>query len=209
VTQFHVSNRPPTATDDAGRAEQRDVSQTEEPTTVRFAILFAIGLVPQTAFHGLPPIGRHQVGPVAIGAAAQKIYEMFPADRRELVDLGYEGILSPALLLRFVGTSQRDGVVAELVAGPTGLTVWRVEIRDPHFRTLMGVGAGSTVGELRAAYRLDSVLAGEGNVVIRVEELSASFVLDQNGPHGEQLRHVRNPAAVPDSALIKSVLLTR
>jgi hypothetical protein len=177
---------------------------------MRFAVLLAISIVGQpTTTGGLPPIQRHHVGAVAIGADAQKIYEAFSADRRELVDLGHEGMLSPALLLRFVGTSQRDGVIAELVAGRNGLTVWRVEIRDPGFRTLQNIGVGSTVGQLRSAHRLDAVLSGEGNVVLRVEELSASFVLDQKGPHGDQLTQLRKPAEVPDSVTIKSVLLTK
>ena len=176
---------------------------------LRFALLFTIGLVGQVTPTGLPPIERHQVGPVAIGADAQTIYVAFPADRRELVDLGYEGMLSPPLLVRFVEASQRDGVVAELVAGREGLAVWRIEIRDPSFRTLKGIGVSSTVGQLRAAYHLDSVLSGEGNVVIRVEQLSASFVLDQSGQGGDQLRKFGTPAAVPDSVKIKSVLLTK
>ena len=177
---------------------------------MRLAVLLAIGLVGQpTTTGGLPPIERHHVGAVAIGADAPKIYKAFSADRRELVDLGLEGMLSPALLLRFVGATQRDGVVAELVADGNGLTVWRVEIRDPGFRTLQNIGVGSTVGQLRSAYRLNAVLSGEGNVVLRVEELSASFVLDRNGPNGDQLAQLRTPAEVPDSVTIERVLLTK
>jgi hypothetical protein len=176
---------------------------------IRAILLLAVALVGQTgATTGLPPIERYHVGPVVLGADAQKIYETF-SNRRELVDLGYEGMLSPALLLRFVGTTQRDGIVAELVPEQSGLTVWRIEIRDPAFRSVKGIGVGSTVGQLRSAYRLDSVLSGEGNVVIRVEELSASFKLDQTGPGGSELWRVRDPVRVPDSVKITSVLLTR
>ena len=171
--------------------------------------ILAIGVVVQIGTPTrLPPIERHGVGSVIIGANAQTIYEAF-AGRRELVDLGYEGMLSPALLLRFPGLTQRDGVVAELVPGRGDLTVWRVEIRDPAFRTVKGIGVGSTVGELRSAYRLDSVLSGEGNVVIRVEELAASFNLAQPGPGGSELWRIRDPESVPDSVKIASVLLTR
>jgi hypothetical protein len=53
------------------------------------------------------------------------------------------------------------------------------------------------------------VTSGEGNVVLRVDELSASFVLDQSGPHGDQLSQLRSPADIPDSVVIKSVLLTK
>jgi hypothetical protein len=176
---------------------------------LRFALLFTVGLVGQVTPRGLPPIERHHVGPVAIGADAQTIYVAFPADRRKLVDLACEGMLSPALLVRFVGARQRDGVVAELVAGRERLAVWRIEIRDPGFKTLKGIGVGSTVGQLRAAYHVDSVRSGEGNVVIRVEQLSAGFVLNQSGQGDDQLRKLGTPATVPDSVKIKSVLLTK
>ena len=173
----------------------------------RVAIMLAVALVGQVATTSVPPIERHRVGLVELGTAAQKVYDAFPAERRDLVDLGYEGMLSPALLLRFPGTKQRDGVVAELDGG-RGLIVWRIEIRDPAFKTSKGIGVGSTVRELRGAYRLDSVVSGEGSVAIRVEELSASFVLDQSGPGGGQLSQLRLPSAVPDSTKVKSVLLT-
>jgi len=177
-------------------------------TMMRAITLLVAGLVAQTATPmRLPPIQQHGVGAVILGADAEKIYEAF-AGRRELVDLGYEGMLSPALLLRFAGLTQRDGVVAELVASQQGLIVGRIEIRDPAFRTLKGIGVGSTVSALRSAYRLNSVGSGEGNVFIRVEELSASFKLD-TGRGGSELWRVRDPALVPDSVRIASVLLTR
>jgi hypothetical protein len=46
-------------------------------------------------------------------------------------------------------------------------------------------------------------------VRFRIEELSASFVLDQTGPGGDRLEQLRTPGAVPDSVKIRSVLLTR
>ena len=174
---------------------------------VAFAVI--VVLLDQSSVVTLPSIERHGVGSVEIGAPAQTIYEMFPRERRELVDLGSEGFLTPALRLTFPGTTQPGGVVAELISGRSGLEVWRIHVSDPAFRTARGIGTGSLVSELRSAYRLDSVLSGEGSVVIRVEELSASFALDQSGPGGGDLRRLRDPAKVPDSVKIISVLLTR
>ncbi|HEX5600554.1 MAG TPA: hypothetical protein VFX46_07955 [Hyphomicrobiaceae bacterium] len=172
-------------------------------------VVLAVGLAAQVKVPtGLPPIERYGVGSVVIGADAQQVYDAF-AGRRELVDLGYEGMLTPALLLRFVGLTQRDGVVAELDSGSLGLVVWRIEIRDPAFRTVKGIGVGSTVGQLKSAYPLDAVLSGEGSVAIRVKALSASFELDQTGPDGSKLSGIRDPALVPASVTIRSVLLTR
>ena len=72
----------------------------------------------------------------------------------------------------------------------------------------LGVGVGSTVAELRAAYHLAWVASGEGSVYMRVEELRASFDLDRRGSGGPQLAVIRDPAAVPGSVKITGVLLT-
>jgi hypothetical protein len=178
---------------------------------MRFVILaVGLSLFPQIAPKvGLPPIERHRIGVVELGASDKTLIEAFPSDRRELVDLQLEGMPAPAYLLRFPGADRRDGVVAELIPGPGGSTVWRIQVRDPAFRTLKGIRVGSTVGALRAAYRLDSVGSGEGNVVIVVNELSASFSLDQTGPGGGELWKVRTPALVPDSVKVTGILLFR
>ena len=71
--------------------------------------LFALGVLLSfellgSAQQGPFVIRRHQVGPVAIGASAESIYEAFPAERRRLVDLELEGFLTPALELTLAGS---------------------------------------------------------------------------------------------------------
>ena len=179
----------------------------------RVALLIAVTLIGQAgAQTAIPPIGLHGVGMVAVGADAQTVYEAFAADRRALVDLGHEGgQLWPALLLRFGNLTQRDGIVAELTPEGSQLVVWRIQVRDPAFKTPKGIGVGSTVGELRAAYRTGPVVAGDGDgaLAVSVDELSARFVLDRRGPAAAKLSVARTGADVPDAVRIVGVLLTR
>ena len=152
-------------------------------------------------------IGRHQAGPVTIGADAYLLYEAFPRDRRQLIDLALEGRLSPALALTLPGSEFSGGVVAELIPSGNVLLVFRISVFDPMLRTAEGIGVGSTVGALRAKYKLDVVGTGEGRVFIDVDELSASFEIDQSQLGDKELWRVRDPQEIPDSTKIVRVLL--
>jgi hypothetical protein len=140
-----------------------------------------------------------------------QLIDSFPSDRRQLVDLELEGMPSPAYLLRPEGATRTDAIVAELISvvGAPARTVYRIQIRDRAFRTAKGIRIGSTVGDLRAAYHLDSIVSGEGQVAIVVEAMSASFFLDQSGPNGRELWKLRGPALVPDAVKIERILLVR
>jgi hypothetical protein len=83
--------------------------------------------------------------------------------------------------------------------------VTRIRVLDPRLRTKDGIGIGSTYGELRSRYTIDTVGNGEGGFFARVEPLGISFDL-----RGRQdLRGIRDPAGVPDDARVVGMLLTR
>ena len=151
-------------------------------------------------------IRQHQVGPVLIGAPAQSVYAAFRG-RSRLVDLALEGHLTPALELSFPETHVSGGVVAELVPRDNDLVVWRIAVTNPHVRTEKGLGVGSSVAQLRSAYRATSVGSGEGRVFVVVEELAASFELDTSGPGGDALWKIRDPQRIPGDVKITSVLI--
>jgi hypothetical protein len=91
-------------------------------------------------------------------------------------------MLSPALLVTFPYATVPDGVIVELVPRRNIMVVGRIRVIDPAFRTKKGIGVGSTISQVRAAYGPGVVLSGEGNVSMGVDELSAGFELDQTGP---------------------------
>ena len=78
---------------------------------------------------------------------------------------------------------------------------------DPRLRTRDGIGIGSTYGELRSKYKVDSIGSGEGNFIARVEALGISFELDTSGP--TPLWRIRDPQAVPAGVRIVGMLLTQ
>jgi len=154
-------------------------------------------------------IERHRAGPVSIGANAYELYETFPLEGRKLIDLALEATLSPALALTVPGATVPEGVIAELAPQENELVVFRILISDPMFRTSKGIGVGSSVGDLRSAYNLDAVSTAEGGVYITVEELAASFALDQSGPGGSDLWRIQDPQGIPGDVKIAVVLLTQ
>jgi hypothetical protein len=154
---------------------------------------------------GLLRIEPHRLGKIAIGASAEDVYEAFARAERRLVDLEHEGHLSPALELTLPGATKKFSVVAELGCRQ-GLVVSRIFIRDPAFRTAEGIGAGSTVAELRKAYTLGDFSTAEGGASVVVNALSATFELDQTG---SDFSRVRSSSDLPGSTKIVGVLLWR
>jgi hypothetical protein len=176
---------------------------------LRFALLTLslIAFAQTTPPPGLPLIERQRVGLIEIGMTEQALLNAIPADRRELVDLRLEGMPAPAWLVRLAGTTRPDAIVVEIWPVTGARKVYRIQVRDRGFRTAKRIGIGSTVGELRAAYHLDEMTGGEGNVAVVVKELWASFSLDQTGADGRDLWKTRTPAQVPDSVKITGILL--
>jgi hypothetical protein len=135
--------------------------------------------------------------------SVQEIVKTFPADRRRSVDLRLEGEPAPALELTLVGSTARGGVVVEL----QGDKIYRIRITDPAARTEKGIGVGSTVAQLRDAYRVAWVSQAEGCLCMRVEELGATFDVDQSGPSWLPSGLIHDPAEVPGAVKIIGILL--
>lgn len=153
-------------------------------------------------------IDNHRAGPVTVGMNAYDLYDMFSIEDKELIDLHLEGSLSPALVLKVRAGEEAGEITAEIGAIANQLVVTRISISDPVFRTDKGIGVGSTVGDLRGAYDLSWVDVAEGGVYVGVDELGASFALDQSGPDGTELWRIRDAQKIPSDVKIAVILLT-
>ena len=170
----------------------------------------ALGVASGCSPSASPLIEAGRAADIRIGDSLQRLEAAYPDDRRRRVDLGLEGMPSPALELMPEGTARADAVVAELIEQDGEARVWRIQVRDPLLETARGIGVGDTVHDLREAYfeagMPGRLIGGEGNIGFRVEALDATFLLDADGAAPWAL--ARDAAEVPGDVTIERILLT-
>lgn len=99
---------------------------------------------------------------------------------------------SPPLLLELVGAIE-DG----------GNRLWRVQVRDARYRTAEGIGVGSSYGEARRAYGVQTIERAEGQLVAVSERVGMTWVLDAAGlPTDRLLRKDDIPPATRITGII-------
>lgn len=118
-------------------------------------------------------LSQHKAGDVTIGMTPDEVYGLVGKENAALVDLYLEGTYSPALVL-YDSKKRSQSLVIEIVCEK----VWRINVYDQEYKTKMGVGVGSTFGELKKRHKVNSIELGEGNVFAYVEDLDMSFCLD-------------------------------
>ena len=179
-------------------------------TQTRFRLLLVLGLglvhCAESAEDAGDLIRLEQAGTVKIGDEAQHVYEQFPKSQRKLIDLELEGSLTPALSISLPNSTVERSIIAELSPRDDRLVVWRIKVLDPALRTTEAIGVGSTMGELRASYKVTWIGTGEGGVYAYVESLSASFELDPTWYW--QISRESDPDKIPAEVKIASILLT-
>ncbi|GAB3825521.1 hypothetical protein [Hymenobacter jeollabukensis] len=100
---------------------------------------------------------------------------------------------SPPLLLEMVGAVE-DG----------GNRLWRVQLQDARYRTAEGIGVGSTYGEARRAYGVQTIERAEGRLVAVSERVGMTWVLDKAGLN---LNRTLRKDDVPPATRITGIIL--
>ncbi len=147
-----------------------------------------------------------KAGPVEIGMDVDALYMRIGRDRTKLVDRFSEGYFSPVLEIYLDG-SENDKPSMEAHLG-WGYSVDSIVVHDPRFKTAEGIGVGSTLGEIRKKYDVDSIGFGEGPLCAWVKKISMTFALDfyKVPPAWDK---TGDPKLIPDSAKGTSILLWR
>jgi hypothetical protein len=133
---------------------------------------------------GIPTIGEGGVGSVRVNRTISDLARTCTAHDTTF-SLG-EGLPETGSVIRYAGH--------ELVAVTTGSRsgeISRLIVDDPAFRTVAGVGVGSTVGNLRHAYGTVCPLGREERVGVRARGLAGvSFAVRSSDPTPPDTAHV-------------------
>jgi hypothetical protein len=145
------------------------------------------------------------VGPLRLNMKEADLLTLLPPGALRRVTRRFEGIAYPALEYRSPDApASTPPTLLELVGSEEeGNRLWRVQLRDARFRTAEGLGVGSTYGEVRRAYGVQTIEAAEGEVGAVSERVGMTWLLDRRAlPVGRQLRKEEVPPGTRITGII-------
>lgn len=154
-------------------------------------------------------LAKGKAGLIEVGMTIDAAQAKYGREATKLVAHYPEGMFTPLLEVYLPG--QTSTTAPALLLGIDLENEWIVDgigVNDARFRTREGIGVGSTLGEVRRAYRIKNIAFGEGPLYANVEELNMSFELDFTDPSPEWYRS-RNQRLIPDRAKVTAVGLYR
>jgi hypothetical protein len=166
------------------------------------AVLLAAALgLPAAAQHF--QLDRGVAGPVALGDTVDRIYARVGRDNTRLVDLFQEGLFSPALEVRLPDAPVSVSLTVVIREWPCSeFSAWGIRVHDPRYKTVDGLGVGSTVADVRRRYRGVMIEPGEGERVMVVKDAGLTFMLDVT-PAAESTWRVKSVWVVPQPELVR------
>jgi hypothetical protein len=139
-----------------------------------------------------------RAGKVVIGMTVDSLIALFGRENTRLVDLGNEGMFTPAIQI-FLPSESGAPIAVARINEICDFRVTGVSAVSPRWRTIDGLGVGSTVADVRKRYPAARMSHEEGSSLI-VEKLQMSFVpTDGTFTDSTRIESVWLYNALPDS----------
>ncbi|MHB9027698.1 MAG: hypothetical protein ACYC9O_02905 [Candidatus Latescibacterota bacterium] len=147
---------------------------------------------------------REKAGRLKVGATVDELNAIYRGFPKNLVDLDREGFFTPAIEIYL---QNHEKMIPSLVAEFRGdeHRIHMIKIIDQRFKTEKGVGVGSTLGDVKKAYRVSRIEWDELGFFAQVEDIGMAFILDAVAPPGWAEK--RDPGMIPDDAKVISIIL--
>ncbi|RTQ52551.1 hypothetical protein EJV47_05945 [Hymenobacter gummosus] len=146
------------------------------------------------------------VGPLRLNMKEADLLALLPPSTRRASTRSLEGIDYPVYEYRPEGQpAGTPPLLLEMVTAidGNGNRLWRAQLQDARYRTAEGIGVGSTFGEARRAYGVQTIERAEGRLVAVSERVGMTWVLDKTGlPLDRLLRKDDIPPATRITGII-------
>ena len=152
---------------------------------------------------------KYRAGDIEIGMTIDTLHTKHAPSSTKLVAHYPEGEFAPMLEIYLEGATKQSH--PSLLIGIGKKREWIVDaitVNDARFRTPLGIGVGSTLGDIRKVYKVKWIAFGEGPLCANVDEISMTFALDFTDPPPEWY-NTNDQRLIPDRAKVVSILLYR
>jgi hypothetical protein len=123
-----------------------------------------------------------KAGSFELGMTVDELIAQVGREHVRLVATFPEGMFQPEIEVELPGFAKGPALVAPIREFPCGqFALWGISVHDPRFRTANGLGAGSTLGDLRRHYPGVTVtnIDADGGPSVVITELGLTFTMER------------------------------